>query len=464
MVSAENSAETPESQLRRRDPITPAKRKRLQKLFEHASKQMAQEQYDYACELFEQCVLGDPSNLIYAQNYVGNLQRKYGNNKTGQKLAQLKELGARKAARKALANSEWDDVIKHGLKVLAVNPWDVPSLTAMATASENSGDDEVELFYLKCALDANSKDPNVNRQCAMAAAARSQFDQAIACWHRVEQARPGDEEAQHEIARLAVEKTIFKGGYDDKDEAKKLAGDHKPQSQLPQRELSMEERLEQLINQNPDDLSNYFELAQLHINNEDYKAAEEVFARALEASDGDVDVRERWEDAQLRHLRQQMNRAGDDETRKEFRKQLIEKELGVYKNRCDRYPHNLGFRYDLGYRYQLNGQYKEAVKEYQQARNDPRRRGVCLLRLGQCFEKIRQYRLASTHYREAVEEIPDREDQYKKEALHRAGKLALALKDPDTAEKYLNDLAGRDFAYKDVSDLLDKIAQLRDNG
>ena len=41
-----------------------------------------------------------------------------------------------------------------------------------------------------------------------------QFDQAIACWHRVEQAKPHDEEALQAISRLSVEKTIHKGGYD----------------------------------------------------------------------------------------------------------------------------------------------------------------------------------------------------------------------------------------------------------
>ena len=462
MVSDENSAESPESQPRRRDPISPAKRKRLQGAFEHASKQMAQEAYDYACELFEQCVLGDPSNLIYAQNYVGNLQRKYGNNKTGKTLAQLKELGARKATRKALAKSEWDEVIKHGLKVLTVNPWDVASLTAMATASENSGDDEVELFYLKCALDANPKDPNVNRQCAQALATREQFDQAIACWHRVEQARPDDDEAPREIARLAVEKTIVKGGYDE-DGTKKGAPEEEDQPGQPKRKLSMEERLEQTIDQDPHELSNYYELAQLHINNEDYERAEEVFARALEASGGDVDVRERWEDTQLRHLRQQMNRTEDEQTREKLRKELIEKGVIFYKNRCDRYPHNLAFRYDLGYRYQLNGQYNEAIKEYQQARNDSRRQGVSLLRLGQCFEKVKHHRLAMTHYEEAIAEIPDREDEHKKDALYRAGRLSMALKDLETAEKHLTSLAGRDFGYRDVSDLLDKISKLREN-
>lgn len=463
MVPDDNSAEAPESQPNRREPLTPAKRKRLQKIFEHASKQMAQENHDYATELFEQCVLGDPSNPIYVQNYVGNLQKKYNNNKTGSKLAQLKERGARSAAKKALSQGQWDEVVRHGLKVLKVNPWDVPALTAMATAAENSGDDEVELYYLKWALDANPKDPNVNRQCANALAARGEFDQAIACWHRVEQARPGEEEAQREIARLAVEKTILKGGYDDREGAKRLAGQRKAQPQLRQREISDEERLRQKVDQHPDELANYDELAQFYISKENYQAAEEVLAKAYEISDGDLDVRDRWQDAELRHLRQQVAQASDEQSRKKLLRLFHEKDLQVHKERCQRFPHNLSFRFDLGLRYQKIRQYNEAIREFQQARNDVARKGRCMLHLGQCFEAIDQYRLAMTHYQSAIEEIPDREEAHKKEALHRAGKLALVLKDVDTAEEHLTSLAELDFAYQDVSTLLDKIAELRKN-
>lgn len=447
-----------------REPLTPAKKKRLQQCFEYGSKQMAQENYDYATKLFTECVLGDPSNLSYVQSFMGNLQKKYNNNKTGSKLAKLKERGARNAIRKASRQNQWDAVISNGLKVLAINPWDIPTLRAMATASEQMGDDEPEMAYLRAALTANPKDPNVNRQCAIALATRHQFDQAIACWHRVSQVRPDEQEAQRAIASLAVEKTIVKGKYDEADALQKL-GKSGAGAQADQ-ELTIEQKLLQKINHDPEELSNYFELAQVHLNNEQYKEAQEVLAAALEVSDGDEDVRERMEDAQLRHLRQQISSAesdGDLETKERLRKELNEKELDVYKKRCERYPNNLAFKYDLGLRYQINGQYNEAIKEYQQARNDPRRKGLCLLALGQCFQQIEQHRLAASHYDLAVEEIPDRDAENRKKALYLAGKLAIALKNLETADKHLSALAGLDFTYKDVSALLDKIAELRKN-
>ncbi len=50
--------------------MSPAKRRRLQQLFEHGSKAAKQNNYDYASNLFGQCVVGDPGNRIYARQYL----------------------------------------------------------------------------------------------------------------------------------------------------------------------------------------------------------------------------------------------------------------------------------------------------------------------------------------------------------------------------------------------------------
>src|SRR5664280_103412 len=174
---------TPEGRRSGREPLSPAKRKRLEKVFEHASKKAtASTDFDYVTELLIQCVAGDPGNGNYVRTFIENLQKKYGNNKKGSPLAQFKERGSRSALKKALAQEEWDEAIKHGLKVLTVNPWDVTALTGMAAAAAKSGDRDCELYYLRCALSANAKDPEANRLYGIALGERGLFDQAIACW------------------------------------------------------------------------------------------------------------------------------------------------------------------------------------------------------------------------------------------------------------------------------------------
>ena len=73
--------------------------------------------------------------------------------------------------------------------------------------------------------------------------------------------------------------------------------------------------------------------------------------------------------------------------------------------------------------------------------------------------------------------VGDREIYQRKLALYRAGKLGLGLAEKyraakdtqakpelDRAEKYLQELAGLEFGYKDVPQLLDKISQISDKG
>ena len=108
-------------------------------------------------DLLSQCVSGDPGNPIYVRAYVENLQKKYSNNRKGSPLAQFKERGSRSALKKALAQEQWDEVIQHGLKVLTVNPWDVPTLTGMATAATKFGDRDCEFCYLQCGAVGQSR-------------------------------------------------------------------------------------------------------------------------------------------------------------------------------------------------------------------------------------------------------------------------------------------------------------------
>ena len=68
-----------------------------------------------------------------------------------------------------------------------------------------------------------------------------------------------------------------------------------------------------------------------------------------------------------------------------------------------------------------------------------------------------------TNYEQAVEAQDGGDKDVQKLALYRAGKLALGLRDLDPAEKYLTELAGLDYGYKDVAECLDKVTRLRDN-
>jgi tetratricopeptide (TPR) repeat protein len=459
--------------------VSPVMRKRLAKLFEAGTKQASQDKFDYACDLFADCVRGDPGNYDYLQSLMSILQKKYGSAKKLGPMVQFKERGARSALKKAIAQSDWDEAIQQGITVLLVNPWDVPTLTSLATACGAIMNEEgpsaavtygdCELLYLKCAFDTFPRDkPDVEVciQLAEALQKRERFVEAINFWHKVELIQPEAELPKKSIAVLTVLQHQAK---DPRyaDERKPGAG-----SSSAKEEFTHEDRLQQRIQRNPKDLPAYDELANLYVNTERFEQAEAVLRQKLEATNNDPTVREEIEDVQLKALRTKMSlggkkarETGSEADKKEYerlRMTVIEKELEVYRNRCERYPNNLTFHFHLAERYQWKGDIGEAIKEYQIAKAEPRKRGMCLINLGTCFRSIKQYALAMTHFEQAVQEIPDREQEAKKEAYRQAGKLAMQLKDVAKADKYLTTLASMDYTYKDISDLLEHLHKMKE--
>lgn len=452
--------------------LTPIKRKRLENCFQHATKivQKGEYDFDYAHGLLAQCVAGDPSNPEYITPFLENLYKKYNNNRKGNKLGALTAVGTRGAMKKAATQKQWETVVKNAVDLLKLNPWDTAALVAFAAACEGYGHDECELRWLRAALSSAPTDAEVNRLCAMALTKRAQYDQAIACWHRVKEARPSDEDVDREIATLALRKARAKETYDEPEKPKQTASASAAGGDMQQStRVSPEDKLKRQIGKEPQQIANYLDLAQIYVNSERYREAEAVLVKALEISNNNPDVRERLQDAQQSNLQRRVADAEKKarESRSEedvleyrrLRKKLRVLEMEVYKFRCERYPANLLYKYELGLRYQALAQPGEAIKQFQLAKTEPRRKGYCLLNLGQCFEQVKQSRLALSHYQQAIEEIPDRDTDNKKLALYLAGRLALKVGDKDAAHQYLSTLAQLDFGYKDVSALLDKIDQ-----
>ena len=491
---ATDSQTAPLSAPRGPAPLAPSVRHRVTKTFEHAQRCVEKGDHDYATELFTQCISEDPGNVVFLQAFIGNLHKKYNNNKKGASFAGLKIKSHRSAMAKAAQQGLWLQAFTAGCAALALNPWDIQSLLALAAACNELQVDEAQLSYLRRALDVDGKDPVVNRQAALALQRMGQFDQAIACWHRVEQAKPHDEEAQQAISHLSVEKTIHKGGYDPALLGGKTTGNGSAgaaatpisvarlsktavddEEDARHMALAPEDRYKEAIAKDPAALEAYFRLADLYLHDQRLDDAQKVLEQASHASGGgDLQVRERLEDLQVRRAANQIAAAQQlfDAQKTPEAKQLLDRartvanqvELEVYAARVDRDPHNPRLQFELGQRLKRAGKTKQAITALQAARSEPKRKALVLLELGECFQKIEQYKLALSHYEQAIETTEASDEEVRKLALYRAGVLATGLRELDRAERHLSELAGMDYGYRDVSDRLDKIASLRDSG
>ena len=444
-------------------PTAPAKDERLERLLEHARKitdLSLKPDYEYATELLEQCVLGDRGNVEYTTVFIDSLRRRYKNNRRGAFMAGLKTRSARKALRIALESAAWADAIKRGIAILKINPWDTQALTALAAAAQKLGHFENELNLLKTALSVAPKDPTINRLCALALQERRLYDQAVACWHRVEESWPDNIEANRAITFIQTEKMRGIAGYEEEHiiERIRAASGNKGPSK---KEISTEEKLEKAIAADPGQAQPYIELAQFYLDKGRFGKAERILAKAYELSGGDPVVKDQWDEAALRSLQYNIAATDDQARKKKLLRRYYLKEAERYKTQCDKNPGNAHLRFELGYRYLLTGRFADAIRELQASLSDPRGKGKGLLALGRCFQQLKQYDLAMKHYQLALDELSRRSAPGQFEAMRLAGKLALAQGQLDVAEDYLVRLAALQYAYKDVPALLERLAQLR---
>ncbi len=464
-------------------PLTTAVRQRLQKVFEHAQRCLEKQDYDYANKLFTQCVVEDPGNLVYLQNFLGNLQKKYGDNRKGSRLAGMKIKSHRSALTKAIGKGAWTAAFQAACEALARNPWDIATLLALAKAYEALQCDECELHCLRTALTADPKAVEPNRQAGLALQRMGQFDQAISCWQRVKLVLPQDEEARQAIARLSVEKTIGDGGYDPTMLTDSQAGLPMPTMSVAQLSKTgdsvddrpPEERLQSAIADEPTVAANYVQLADIYLHQQRFDEAEQLLTQASNAcGSGDLQILSRQEDVQLRRANHQLalaqqryNQDPSEEAEQlahRFRVQTNQLELETFSARAERDPTNLRLKYDLGLRLKRAGKVKEAIQIFQAAKSDSRREVTILVELGECFQHIEQYKLALSHYEQAIAARDEPESEIYRKALYRAGVLATGMQEFDRAERHLSTLAALDFGYRDVADRLDKLGGLRDNG
>lgn len=483
------------------NPLPPAVRQRLDQLFVHGKKSLDKGDCEYAHDLFTQCVTEDPGNVGYLQHFRANLVKQHGQIKKKKSLTGYQAKNSPVA--KANAKGDWTVAFQMGCQALKKNPADLAVLRDLAEACAELGHEECRLFYLRWALDIDSQDLETNRHAAAALEKVTQYDQAIACWQRVLQKKPDDQEARNAVSRLSVEKTIQKGGYNNEamhgstgapdmklarvaDLAARHSADlesntgpppFNPPVEAPEAQdnRTEEQRLLDEINAQPDEPSRYLVLADRMVAADRLQEAERLLIKAGTLS-RDQAILERLEDVRLRRGHQQVtiarqrlaNSPSDlaQETVQRAVAQANQIEVEVFTARAARQPNKPELQFELGLRLKRIGRHREAIKAFQAARGDSRRTAETQLNLGECFQQIEQYKLAMSSYKNSVEASEtaistDISDELRKLALYRAGVLAMGMKELEQAEKWLTDLAALDFAYRDVADRLDKIARIR---
>lgn len=328
------------------------------------------------------------------------------------------------------------------------------------------------------------------QQTARSLARSGRFDDAIRCWHQVEELDPFSAEPARMIAALTLRKVRQTEVKDDDKGSSPPASDSADaatvSAPVPQESaraapkkpprvlvLTRRQQLEQEVANRPHDESNYLELAELHLAERRTYEAQRTLIKALEVS-RDLKIVERLEDVNMLRAREQVKlaeeRAGLENTPQvrdevaRLQEESFRLELEIYRTRCDRYPEDKRLKFQLGLRLKQVGNFREAIEPLQAGLDFAETRAAASLEIGEILQRHHQFPKALQCYRQAAQMAAgdDGQQECRKRALYRAGVLAAAMTLNDTARAYFTELIKMAPNYRDVRTRLDKLGEISD--
>jgi tetratricopeptide (TPR) repeat protein len=459
--------------------------------YERANQVIRNGDYDYGIQLLLTCCKIDPANLIYRNALRQAEKVKYKNNLRGSRLASVSTAGARLRLRKAALAGDYLRVLEHGEAILVKNPWDVGANMALGEAFEALGLLDPAVWSMEQARLAKPRSVKILRALARLYEKRGNFTHAAALWDVVRKADPKDTEAQHKAKDLAANETIARGRYEEAITGTATHGAHEETSEgppaagpaagsapsapsAPAAETRPPDRigrqadvLRAKIEAEPTNANHYLQLAGVYRRAERPEEAQKVLEQGLGPTGNHFEIAVELADLTIESFRRDLTAAEqhlrarpDDEELRRLRvrllKEVLQRELELYRRKADRYPTEMAHRLEIGVRLLRLGQIDEAIRELQMARSDPRQLSRALLYLGYCFKARNNWRLAQRNFEEALKGLPPADTNTRKELLYELARGHADAGSMEQAVELAYELANLDFGYRNIGQLLDE--------
>jgi tetratricopeptide (TPR) repeat protein len=459
------------------DPAVPQPKQsqRAEVLFQTGTDAAVKHNLDYAIQMYREACRLVPGNLLYRQALRGVTRRRFGNDpsKVG-KLSGARIQPVRMKARGEKSKGHWDKVLDLCEEAFQINPWDVGTARDAAEAAEHLGHKDVACWLIDSVFPQAESDQDYLRHAAHVYEQNAQWQKAIACWERVRKINPHDEHAKRQINALSASATIARSKIEEtiqkSDELRALSDatrerlEELKQKQQPEKP---EQRLRREIEEEPERVGSYLQLADLLRQEHRLDEAEKILALARKVLPGDELIRATYADIQMGRLRRAIahwsKKAALDPDDLSLREKLesIQEKLAAYelnelRHRAKLHHTDAAARLQLGEALTKQGKHDDAIAELQQARSlgTPEQKVAALHLAGQAFEAKGLAKLAQRSYEDALK-LADSDDQALLNTLHyRLGRVAESQGDLAAAEDHYNEVAANDYTYLDVAERL----------
>ena len=298
------------------------------------------------------------------------------------------------------------------------------------------------------------------------------YQMAIAALDVLRRRFPKDDSVETMVKNLSSKMTILKGKYTEGDYRSSIQDlDEQADLHDEHRSVQSEERVDELIakaeaayRHDPSSGTALKNLVDMLCRRE--KDADETKAVGLlvEAYDGGGDYR--WkqlaDDIRMKQLGRrlrQIRKEGEVDKIKQQRIAQLRFELGVYRERLERYPTDNRVKFEYAVRNFDAGRFDEAIPLLQAARVDPRNKSMCGMYLGRCFYRKGFYDQAIPALEEAISQHSVGDDDLAKTMQYWLGRSQEAARNLADARKTYGKILQLDYNFADVRARMEGLPQ-----
>ena len=462
--------------------MAPDKNKIAADCFRKGNEAMAKENWDYAIDMLDKAVRLVPDNVLFRQTKRGCTRKKYNDNGSGARMANVKLMGCRGRIKKSRLQKDWDRVDRAAEEGLELNPWDSGLNFDLGEACRQREYLGVAIEAYRTALQNDPKNSEYNRILGTLLRERGEYPEALKCFETILRVDPTNSEARSICGQIQAESVMDRGGYEKAEQTRDVKVPNAYEIDRQARKAkskpdvgpgaSVEEDLKRAIRKEPEAVNAYLKLADYYRNTKQLESAAETLKQAVDVSGNDSDVREQLEDVELDMMRNAAGlaredaRANSDDEKlvanaKALATELLQREIEVLSSRCDRYPNDMRFKMELGKRFMRADRPQQAVPLLQQASSDTRMKHHALVLLGEAFLKLKKADLARRQFEKALDGLSpqDHPDEFKA-AHYFLGRIYEKKGIIDKADHHYTEILAIDYEYRDV---LKRLESLQDD-
>jgi tetratricopeptide (TPR) repeat protein len=358
-------------------------------------------------------------------------------------------------------------------KMLTANPKNAIAHKMIGQAASNLGLLNTAAFSFDHARQIEPEDYENLKELGQVYMKLRRYDDAIKIGNHVFQKNQGDAEAQDLIKQASVAQSMEKGNWEEKGDFRDKLKDADEAVALEQEArnindddalLDLIERAKIRVDQKPNDLSNYREIASSYRKLGDYEQAIQwiQWGRQLDSGKADVALEEaesqytlEWYVKDIETWEAALEEDPENQEIIDYVAQLKEEEMSFRYHEAarmvEKYPNDYGYQFKLGQILYEMGYVDDAIQPLQQGLRSPKNRVQCLIYLGLAFKEKHFFDMAAEQLQTAKKEVAQMDDK-KKEIIYELGNCYELDGKMDKAITEYKEVYSADSGYRDIAD------------